>query len=235
MLSAVGTSIDCYGGLRMPPADGFDAVVVGSGPNGLVAAVRLAEAGRGCWCVEAATVAGGGLRTEELTLPGFRHDVCATVLPLALASPAFRALDLGRDGVEFAHPPVPAAHPLDDRPAALVHRLVEATAAGFGRDGRAWRATVGAAARAGGRLVDTLLAPLDLPQGPAGRGALRPARRAARDGHRRRCSGSRRPARPSPAWPPTRCWTCGRPSPPATGCCSAALAHHVGWPVVRGG
>jgi phytoene dehydrogenase-like protein len=99
--------------------DGFDAVVVGSGPNGLVAAVRLAEAGRRVLVVEAAAVPGGGLRSEELTLPGFRHGVCATVLPLAVASPAFRALDLGRDGVEFAHPDVPAGHPLEDGPAAL--------------------------------------------------------------------------------------------------------------------
>ncbi|WP_203885476.1 NAD(P)-binding protein, partial [Planotetraspora kaengkrachanensis] len=92
----------------------FDAVVVGSGPNGLMAAVTMAEAGRRVLLVEAAGVCGGGLRTEELTLPGFRHDVCATILAMALASPAFRGLGLD---VEWAHPPVPAAHPLDRRPA----------------------------------------------------------------------------------------------------------------------
>jgi phytoene dehydrogenase-like protein len=144
-------------------ADGYDAVVVGSGPNGLVGAVRLATAGLRVLVLEAADAAGGGLRTEELTLPGFRHDVCATALPLALASPAFRALDLAREGLRFAHPPIPAAHPLDGAPAALVHRDERETAAGFGRDGRAWSATVGATARAGWGLVDTLLAPLDLP------------------------------------------------------------------------
>jgi phytoene dehydrogenase-like protein len=218
----------------MPPADGFDAVVVGSGPNGLVAAVRLAEAGRRVLVVEAAEVPGGGLRSEELTLPGFRHDVCATVLPLALASPAFRALDLGRDGVELAHPPVPAGHPLDDRPAALVRRGVEATAAGFGSDGRAWRATVGAVARAGAGLVDTLLAPLGLPKAPlaAARFGLLGALPATVTGALFR-------------QPPARAAFAGMaahsvldlraPVSAAYGLLLAALAHTVGWPVVRGG
>ncbi|MEV1179129.1 NAD(P)-binding protein, partial [Nonomuraea sp. NPDC049784] len=155
--------------------DGFDAVVVGSGPNGLVAAVTMAEAGRRVLLVEAADRFGGGLRTEELTLPGFRHDVCATVLALAVASPAFRALRLdqpvaghGPPPVEWAHAPIAAAHPLDKQPAVLVHRDLERTATELGQDSAAWRATVGAAARAGDPLVDTLLAPLSLPRAPLG-------------------------------------------------------------------
>ncbi|MGH3521248.1 MAG: phytoene desaturase family protein, partial [Mycobacterium sp.] len=148
----------------MGRADGFDAVVVGSGPNGLVAAVTLAEAGRRTLLVEAAGRVGGGLRTEELTLPGFRHDVCATVLPLAVASPAFRGLRLEEEGVRWAHPPVAAAHPLDDGDAVLIHRDLDATAAGLGADGRPWRATIGATAAAGDPLVDSLLAPLDPPK-----------------------------------------------------------------------
>jgi phytoene dehydrogenase-like protein len=184
--------------------------------------------------VEAAAVPGGGLRSEELTLPGFRHDVCATVLPLALASPAFRALDLGRDGVEFAHPRVPAGHPLDDRPAALVHRSVEATAADFGGDGRAWQATVGAAARAGVGLVDTLLAPLNLPKAPlaAVRFGLLGALPATVTGALFR-------------QPPARAAFAGMaahsvldlraPVSAGYGLLLAALAHSVGWPVVRGG
>ncbi len=119
-------------------ADGFDAVVVGAGPNGLVAALVLAEAGRRVLLLEAGPRVGGGLRTEALTLPGFRHDVGATVLALGLASPALRSLDLAADGVTFDHPQLPLAHPLDvaaGRPAAgsavLVHREVAGTAAGF--------------------------------------------------------------------------------------------------------
>ena len=216
--------------------DGFDAVVVGSGPNGLVGAVRLAEAGRRVLLVEAQPTLGGGLRTEELTLPGFRHDVCATALPLALASPAFRALDPTRDGVEFRHPPLPAAHPLDDGPAALVQRDVDATAAAFGgRDGAAWRAVVGATARAGFPLVDTLLSPLDLPP-HAPLAALRfgvfgalpatvtgalfrePAARAAFAGMAAHSILDLR-----------------SPVTAGYGLLLAALAHSVGWPVVRGG
>jgi phytoene dehydrogenase-like protein len=89
-----------------------DAVVVGAGPNGLVAAVTLAEAGWKVVVLEAADHPGGGLRTEELTLPGFRHDLGATVHALGLASPAFRTIDLSREGLVLAHPPLPLGHAL---------------------------------------------------------------------------------------------------------------------------
>lgn len=215
--------------------DGFDAVVVGSGPNGLVGAVRLAESGRRVLLVEAQDRLGGGLRTEELTLPGFRHDVCATVVPLASASPAFRALDPTLDGVEFRHPPIPVAHPLDDAPAALVLRHEEATAAGLGRDAAAWRATVGATARAGHPLVDTLLAPLDLPP----RAPLAAVRYGALGAPPATVTGRlfRTPA--------ARAVFAGmaahavldlhEPLTAGYGMLLAALAHSVGWPVVRGG
>jgi phytoene dehydrogenase-like protein len=220
----------------MSRADGFDAVIVGSGPNGLVAAVTMAEAGRRTLLVEAAETVGGGLRTEELTLPGFRHDVCATVLPLALASPAFRGLRLEADGVRWAHPPVAAAHPLDDGDAVLMHRDLDATAAGLGADGWRWRATVGATARAGDPLVDALLAPLDLPpKAPlalARYGALGawPATWMARTafrGARARAAFAGMSAHSMLAL--NSLLTAGY------GLLLAALAHHVGWPVVAGG
>ncbi|GAA0946005.1 NAD(P)/FAD-dependent oxidoreductase [Nonomuraea longicatena] len=138
--------------------------MVGSGPNGLIGAVTLASAGLRVLLVEAAGTFGGGLRSAELTLPGRVHDLGATVMAMALASPAFRRL--GPLPVEFTHPPVPAAHPLDDRPAVLVHRDAERTAQGLGRDGRAWLASVGATARAGFPLVETLLSPLSPPRAP---------------------------------------------------------------------
>jgi len=215
-------------------ADGFDAVVVGSGPNGLVGAVRLAEAGMRVLLVEAADRLGGGLRTEELTLPGFHHDVCATALPLAVASPAFRAIDPTRDGVEFLHAPIPVAHPLDGRTSALVHRDVDATAAAFGRDATAWHATLGETARSGLPLVDTLLAPLDLPRAPLALarygvlGAL-PATAVAqlfRDPVARAAFGGMAAHAILDLHAPV---TAGY------GMLIGALAHSVGWPLVRGG
>lgn len=215
-------------------SDGFDAVVVGSGPNGLVGAVRLAEAGMRVLLVEAADRLGGGLRTEELTLPGFHHDVCATALPLAMASPAFRAIDPTRDGVEFLHPPLPVAHPLDRGPAALVHRDVDATAAAFGRDATAWHATIGETARSGLPLVDMLLAPLDLPRAPVALaryglfGAL-PATTVAklfRDPAARAAFGGMAAHAILDLHAPV---TAGY------GMLIGALAHSVGWPLVRGG
>lgn len=217
----------------MDTPDGFDAVVVGSGPNGLVGAVRLAEAGRRVLLVEAEETLGGGLRTEELTLPGFRHDVCATVVPLALASPAFRSLNIA-DDVDFAHPPVAAAHPLDGAPAALVLSDVDATAAGFGGDAWRWRATVGATARAGFPLVDTIVAPLGLPRAPLGaaRFGAFGTWSATRAGRLFRVDAARAAFAGMAAHSGLRL---DAPLTAGYGLLLAALAHSVGWPVVRGG
>src|SRR6266568_533177 len=115
-----------------------DAMVVGSGPNGLAAAVTLARSGLAVHVIEGAETPGGGCRTAELTLPGFRHDVCSAVHPLALGSPFFRQLELEKHGLHWIHPEIPLAHPLDDRPAALLRRSVFDTAEGLAGDEQAY-------------------------------------------------------------------------------------------------
>ncbi|HEY3717389.1 MAG TPA: NAD(P)/FAD-dependent oxidoreductase [Jatrophihabitantaceae bacterium] len=211
--------------------DGFDACVVGAGPNGLVAAVVLATSGRRVLLVEAADRVGGAMRTEELTLPGYRHDVGATVLPLALASKAFRELALD---VEWAHPPVAAAHPLEDS-AALMYRDLARTVEGFGRDGRAWDALIGATARAGMPLVDTLMSPLGRPRAPLaairyGAAGLLPATVAARAAFRTDAARAAFAGMAAHSVLSLR-----QPITSGYGMLLAALAHSVGWPVVRGG
>ena len=116
-----------------------DAVVVGSGPNGLAAALRLAAAGLRVQVVEAADRPGGGMRTEELMRPGYRHDVCSIVQPMAAAAPFFREFDLASRGVRLVHPEVNYAHPLDGGRASVAHRSLDETAAGLGPDAAAYR------------------------------------------------------------------------------------------------
>lgn len=121
----------------------LDAVVVGAGPNGLAAALTLAEAGHRVRIYEAAAEPGGGCRTAELTLPGHRHDVCSTVQALARVSPFFRALDLDALGVRIRTPEISYAQPLDEGRAAVAHHDLDATVEGLGRDGAAWRRLLG--------------------------------------------------------------------------------------------
>ncbi|MCX4092131.1 phytoene desaturase family protein [Nocardia sp. alder85J] len=116
-----------------------DAVVVGTGPNGLAAAVVLARAGLEVEVYEAGDSVGGGCRTAELTLPGYRHDVCAGAHPMAVASPFFRMFDLPARGVELLVPEVSYAHPLDGGVAGLAWRDLDRAVDGLGRDGAAWR------------------------------------------------------------------------------------------------
>src|ERR1700686_5368077 len=96
----------------------YDVVVVGSGPNGLAAAITVAQAGRSVFLIEGEATIGGGARSAELTLPGFTHDVCSAVHPMAISSPVFATMPLREHGLEWIQPPVPAAHPLDNRAAA---------------------------------------------------------------------------------------------------------------------
>src|SRR5438128_6191793 len=112
----------------------YDAIVVGSGPNGLAAAITLARAGRAVLVLEANETIGGGTRSAELTLPGFVHDVCSAVHPLGLGSPFFRQLPLEKYGLRWVQPEFPLAHPLGEGTAAVLQRSVPETAAGLGKD-----------------------------------------------------------------------------------------------------
>src|SRR2546423_1906090 len=145
----------------------YDAVVVGSGPNGLAAAITLARTGVSVLVVEANANIGGGARSAELTLPGFIHDVCSAVHPLAAGSPFFKTLPLGRFDLDWIHPEIPLAHPLDDRSAACLYRDVDLTSDLLGADAGTYRKLMAPLARNWEKLSAEFLQPmLHLPRYP---------------------------------------------------------------------
>jgi phytoene dehydrogenase-like protein len=148
-------------------ADEYDAVIVGSGPNGLAAAIAMAQAGCSVLVCEANPTVGGGARSAELTLPGFVHDICSAVHPLAAGSPFFKTLPLEQSGLEWIHPEIPLAHPLDDGSAACLYRDVDFTAQQLRSDSRAYRRLMKPLARNWGKLASEFLQPmLHLPRHP---------------------------------------------------------------------
>jgi phytoene dehydrogenase-like protein len=209
-------------------------VVVGSGPNGLAAAITLARAGRSVLVLEAAETVGGGVRSAELTLPRFLHDVCSAVHPLAAGSPCFRELPLAQHGLDLLHPPAPLAHPLDDGTAVMLERSVEETAAGLGPDAEAYRELMAP-------LVDRgdLLEPFLLGRSPISRHPFAAARFAALGlgsavGLASRFDG--RAARALSAGLAAHSIQNLHRIPTASfGLVLALLGHRHGWPVVRGG
>jgi phytoene dehydrogenase-like protein len=141
----------------------YDAVVVGSGPNGLAAAITLALAGCSVQVIEAEQTVGGGMRTEDLTLPGFLHDVCATIHALGVSSPFFRTLPLFDYGLKWVYPPASVAHPLDDGTAVILERSVEETSATLGRDAEAYRKLFDPPVKEWDKLSSEILGPLRIP------------------------------------------------------------------------
>ena len=219
-----------------PNSRRYDAVVVGAGPNGLAAAITLARAGRSVLVVEAKDTIGGGTRTAELTLPGFKHDVCSAIQPLSLGSPFMRSLPLEEFGVKWIYPPAAFAHPLDDGPAVTLERSVDDTAAELGEDARAYRRLMGPLVAHWEGIVEDLLGPLPLPPrhplsfARFGLPALLPAQTLARVtfvGKRARAILAGAAVH---AMLPLH-----RPGTAAYGLALALLAHAVGWPMAQGG
>jgi phytoene dehydrogenase-like protein len=137
-----------------------DVVVVGSGPNGLAAAIVLAEQGRSVELIEGADTVGGGTRTANLTLPGFAHDVCSAIHPFAAVSPLFARYSLGDHGLEWVQPAAPVAHPLDDGSAVVIERSLDATVSGLGADGARYRRLIQPTVRDWEVLLPHLLGPM---------------------------------------------------------------------------
>ncbi len=144
----------------------YDAVVVGSGPNGLSAAVALARKGRSVLVIEAADSIGGGTRSAELTLPGFVHDVCSAIHPMAAGSPFWKMLPLAEHGLQWIHPEVAFAHPLDNGNAAAQFRSVEATAVRLRHDARAYCRLMEPLVTGAEGLFADLIGPPRLPRHP---------------------------------------------------------------------
>lgn len=215
-----------------------DAVVVGSGPNGLAAALRLSAAGLRVRVVERMPRPGGGMRTEELIRPGYRHDVCSSVQPMAAAAPFFREFDLASRGVRLVHPEICYAHPLDGGRAALARRGVDETADGLGVDRDAYRRLFGPLVEHGQDVIDFFLTSQ----------LRRPPTRSVAEVTRFALAGL-----PNVRWlahrtfegPEARAMLAGaaahgmldlsRPLTAALGMVLGMLAHHVGWPLVEGG
>jgi len=141
----------------------YDAVIVGSGPNGLAAAITLARAGQKVLVLEAKETIGGGTRTAEITLPGFHHDICSAVHPLGVASPFFQSLPLKDFGLEWIYPPVALAHPLDDGRVAILTSSLEESAASLGVDERAYQRMMAPLIDFYDAILDDILGPLPFP------------------------------------------------------------------------
>ncbi len=216
----------------------YDAIVIGAGPNGLAAAITLAQAGRSVLVFEAKDTVGGGSRSMELTLPGFVHDICSAIHPLGLNSPFFRALPLAQYGLEWIHPPTQLAHPLDDGSAGLLERSIEATSATLGPDAAAYNQFMTPLVADWPLIEHAFLGPLRLPPlfhhpfalGRFGLSALRSAQSLARQlfrGERARAIFAGMSAHSM--------LSLDQSTSAAAAMLLGVIGHVIGWPFPRGG
>jgi len=212
----------------------YDAIVVGSGPNGLAAAITMQQAGLSILLVEGRETIGGGMRSAELSLPHFVHDVCSAVYPLAACSPFFKTLPLEKHGLEFINPPIAAAHPFDDGTAAALCRSIEQTAKSLGEDEQSYTKLMKPIAHDWPRIIADVLAPLHFPTHPFemvrfGLKALTSARHLSKIFHSKKAKGLWAGMTAHSIQPLSNAATS------ATGLVLMSAAHNDGWPVAKGG
>jgi phytoene dehydrogenase-like protein len=213
----------------------YNAIIVGSGPNGLAAGITLARQGWRVLLLEAKATIGGGMRTAELTLPGFHHDICSAIHPLGMGSPFFKTLDLAEFGLEWIQPELPLAHPFDDGTAVALHQSIAETAAQLGEDGGAYRRLFAPLVADWDKIAREFLGPLSLPRHPLamakfGLRAVWPTTTFAKtlfrtERARALFAGLAAHAIMPLEWPLTA----------AFGLMLGTLGHKVGWPLPQGG
>jgi phytoene dehydrogenase-like protein len=213
----------------------YDGVIVGSGPNGLAAAIVLARSGLSVLVLEAQEQIGGGTRSGALTLPGFTHDLCSAVHPMAAASPFFRALPLHDHGLEWIYPQYPLAHPFDDGSVTVLERSVDKTYQALGVDEKSYRRLLGPLTEKWALLEKDILGPIGLPRHPLalarfGIDAIQPASRLAKSYFKSERARALFAGLAAHSLLPLESWGTS-----AVGLVLAALAHVTGWPIAKGG
>ena len=219
----------------MARAHAYDAVVIGAGPNGLAAAITMAQHGKSVIVYEAHKTIGGGARSAPLTDPGFTHDVCSSVYPLAIGSPFFRSLPLARYGLEWIQPSAPLAHPFDDGAAVVLERSVDATAAQLGSDAKAYRKLMAPLVAAWAGMDSDILGPIRVPEHPLkllrfGVLGIRSGRGLAEHRFQRERAKGFFAGLAAHSMLPLDCWGTA-----AFALVLAITGHCVGWPLARGG
>lgn len=212
----------------------YDSIVVGSGPNGLAAAITMQQAGLSVLLVEAKETIGGGLRSAELTLPHFVHDICSAIHPMAVGSPFFKTLPLEQFGLKFTDPEIAAAHPFDDGNAAALYRSMEQTAQTLGGDQRTYLKFMEPLVKDWPKLVTDILAPLHFPKDPVrmarfGWNALASAAKTGNRFHSEKARGLWAGMAAHSMQPLTNVTSA------AVGLTLLAVGHTAGWPIPIGG